>query len=127
MGGGGVGARKGQRAGGEREKGHGGEGGAGEGRKGPENVEENGKGYRGEGGRRMGWGHLCAESQGKRLLGPLFLWLGLPVSLVLRLRHLSLLGDAIKHPAKSDHELKDRRRRGLAASCSSYRNTMQKQ
>lgn len=118
----GLGKDKGQEV--KERRDMGGEGGAGEGRKGPENVEENGKGYRGEGGRRMGWGHLCAESQGKRLVGPLFLWLGLPVSLVLRLRHLSLLGDAIKHPAKSDHALKDRRRRGLAASCSSYRNTM---
>lgn len=42
-------------------------------------------------------------------------WPGLPVSLTLRLRHLSLLGDAINIRRSWDHALKDRRRRGLAA------------
>lgn len=67
------------------------------------------------------------EAREKHLVGPLFLWPGLPVSLVLRLRHLSLLGDAINIRRGLDHALKDRRRRGLAASCSSHRSIMQTQ
>lgn len=72
-----------------------------------------------------GGGYLCAESYGKHLVGLLSLPRGLPVSLVLRLRHLSLLGDAINIRLSPDRALKDRRRRGLAASSSSHRNTKQ--
>lgn len=76
-------------------------------------------------GKARGVGHLLVDSQGKHLVAPLFLRPGLPVSLVLLLRHLSLLGDAINIRRSLDHALKDCRRRGLAASCISHRNTAQ--
>lgn len=90
-------------------------GGAGEGRKGPESREENRK------ARACVCGTCLQKARGKHLVALLFLWPGLPVSLVLLLRHLSLLGDAINIRRSLDHALKDCRRRGLAASCSSHR------
>lgn len=98
--------------------------GLGQSRKGPESGDESGKGtqVRRE-ARRLG--APAYRKLGKRLVVPLFLWRGLPVSLVLRLRHLSLLGDAINIRRGLDHALRDRKRRGLAAPGSSNRNTMQ--